>query len=416
MKNGVRVVTEAMEHVRSVSVGIWVNTGSVRETGKELGAAHFIEHMVFKGTERRTAEQIAIEMDAVGGMLNAFTSKECTCFYAKVLDEHLPLAMDMLSDIALHSKFETAPLRKEKSVVVEEILMMEDSPEDMAAEVANMLFFGDDPLSRPILGTEKSVRAFTRELLLAYKEKHYCAKNIVIACAGHFEPKALIELVEKEFGELHEGEAAPELEQSFPGVSRVECIKKDIEQVHITLMLPGFARDTMEQFSLSVLNNALGGSMSSRLFQAIREKRGLAYSVYSYPVFYTKTGSFALYAGTGEKQAVRVLKLMLAELKRLKKHGLTEEEFTRCKEQLKGSYLLSMESPGAVMNAIGKVALLQNREYIEAETINRITCVTMEDINAAIKTVLDGTKLCAAFVGRTEPHADALTELVTKGF
>ena len=203
LANGVRIVSERMEHVRSVSLGVWVDNGSVRERGAEQGASHFIEHMVFKGTARRSAEQIAIEMDAIGGNLNAFTSKECTCFYAKVLDEHLPVACDVLSDIVLHSSFDKAELAKEKGVIVEEILMTEDSPEDLVAETVNALFFDGEPLGTPILGTQQTVHAFTRESLLAYKDKHYLPRNIVVACAGNFEEEALYRLVEQYFGLSH---------------------------------------------------------------------------------------------------------------------------------------------------------------------------------------------------------------------
>lgn len=412
MQNGVRVAMQPMAHVRSVSMGVWVNTGSVRESAEESGASHFIEHMVFKGTARRTAEEIAAEMDAVGGSLNAFTSKECTCFYAKVLDEQLELAADILSDIVFHSTFPEEELEKEKGVVVEEILMTEDTPEDLSAETANMVFFGDEPLASPILGTEETVRAFTRSSLKTYQKRHYVAKNIVIACAGHFEPEAFFALCEKYFDLPAAGEAAGPLTQAYPGGNRISCIQKDIEQAHITLMLPGAARDDEDQFPLAVLSNVIGGSMSSRLFQKIREQRGLAYSVYSYPSAYTATGTFSLYAGTGDKQAVEVTQLMLKELADIHKKGITDEEFKRCKAQLKGSCLLGMESSGSIMNAIGKVALLQNREYSEEETIDRIECVTMEDIQKTISRMIDKKNLCACFVGRINAAEKELRSLI----
>ena len=408
LKNGVRVVMERMEHVRSVSVGIWVNTGSVREAEDEGGASHFIEHMAFKGTARRTAEQIAAEMDAVGGSLNAFTSKECTCFYAKVLDENLPVAIDVLSDITFHSTFPEDELEREKHVILEEILMTEDSPEDLTAERANALFFQNEPLARPILGTRESVLAFDRDRLLAYRKEHYTPRNVVVACAGHFDEEALMRLVEEKLDLEASDRCASPLVQRYPGGARAECVQKDIEQVHLTLMLPGFARDVADQYPLAVLSNIIGGSMSSRLFQRIREERGLAYSVYSYPLFYAKTGAFALYAGTGEEQAAEVVRLMRQELADIRENGVTEAEFLRCREQLKGSYILGMESSSAHMNTLGKVALLQNREYDEAETLRRIECVTMEDIRRIVPVVLDETNLCAALVGRVEGQQAAL--------
>jgi len=410
LPNGIRVAMEKMEHVRSVSIGIWVNTGSVREGDDEGGASHFIEHMAFKGTKKRTAEQIAAEMDAIGGSLNAFTSKECTCFYAKVLDEHLPVAVDVLSDLTFRSDFPEEELEREKHVILEEILMTEDSPEDLTAERASALFFENEPLAKPILGTKESVEAFDRSRLLAYRDKHYVPKNVVVACAGNFDEAELMALLERELTLPASAFCAPPLVQSYPGGARSECIEKDIEQAHITLALPGFARDCTEQYPLAILSNVIGGSMSSRLFQSIRERRGLAYSIYSYPLFYADTGMFAIYAGTGEKQAAEVVKLMRRELRSIREKGITKEEFTRCKAQLKGSYLLGLEGSGARMNAIGKVALLQNREYRQEDTIRNIECVTMEDIERIIPKVLNESNLCASFVGRVEHQRGKLLQ------
>lgn len=408
MGNGIRVMMEQMQGVRSVALGVWVNAGSVRESKAEAGASHFIEHMVFKGTERRSAADIAAEMDNVGGTLNAFTSKECTCFYAKVLDEHLSIAADVLADLVFHSTFDAEELEKERRVVLEEILMTEDSPEDVSAETAGALFFQGDPLALPILGTKESIGAMSRETLLSYKQAHYVPKNIVIACAGSFSPDKLMELLERHFSIPESPLSAGPFVQGYPGGRRVQFVKKDIEQIHLTLALPGFARDSEGQYPLAVLSNIIGGSMSSRLFQRIREERGLAYTVYSYPLFYANTGAFALYAGTGEQQAAEVVRLMRKELAEIRENGVTEEEFLRCREQLKGSYLLSMESSNAHMSALGKVALLQNREYNEAETIRRIECVTMEDIQRILPTVLDESNLSAAFVGRVERQRTAI--------
>lgn len=412
LPNGVRLIYEKMEHVRSVSMGVWVDTGSVRETGETAGASHLIEHMVFKGTERRNAEQIAIEMDAVGGNINAFTSKENTCFYAKVLDEHLDLVSDVLSDLTFHSVFDPEELKKEQGVVLEEILMNEDSPEDLSGEESNMLFFGDEALASPILGSKESVRAFTRESLLAYKNAFYVPNNIVVSCAGNFEEQALIDSVTKWFDAPASARATTPVLQRFPGGKREKLVEKDVEQVHICLTLPGFARDSEGQYPLAVLSNILGGSMSSRLFQSIREKLGLAYSVYSYPTSYTGTGTLTLYAGTGEKQAKEVLSRMVEEMERVRKEGVTKEELMRCRDQLKGSYLLGMESSGARMNALGKTLLLQKREYSEQETLRRIECVTMEDIERILPVCLDLTNASTALVGRVKKQKTALLEAI----
>ena len=412
LPNGIRLIYEKMEHVRSVSMGVWVDTGSVRETSETAGASHLIEHMVFKGTERRNAEQIAIEMDAVGGNINAFTSKENTCFYAKVLDEHLDLVSDVLSDLTFHSVFDPEELKKEQGVVLEEILMNEDSPEDLSGEESNMLFFGDEALASPILGSKESVRAFTRESLLAYKNEFYVPNNIVVSCAGNFEEQALIDSVTKWFDVPASARATTPVLQRFPGGKREKLVEKDVEQVHICLTLPGFARDSEGQYPLAVLSNILGGSMSSRLFQSIREKLGLAYSVYSYPTSYTGTGTLTLYAGTGEKQAKEVLSRMVEEMERVRKEGVTKEELMRCRDQLKGSYLLGMESSGARMNALGKTLLLQKREYSEQETLRRIECVTMEDIERILPVCLDLTNASTALVGRVKKQKTALLEAI----
>ena len=412
LPNGIRLIYEKMEHVRSVSMGVWVDTGSVRENSETAGASHLIEHMVFKGTERRNAEQIAIEMDAVGGNINAFTSKENTCFYAKVLDEHLDLVSDVLSDLTFHSVFDPEELKKEQGVVLEEILMNEDSPEDLSGEESNMLFFGDEALASPILGSKESVRAFTRESLLAYKNEFYVPNNIVVSCAGNFEEQALIDSVTKWFDVPASARATTPVLQRFPGGKREKLVEKDVEQVHICLTLPGFARDSEGQYPLAVLSNILGGSMSSRLFQSIREKLGLAYSVYSYPTSYTGTGTLTLYAGTGEKQAKEVLSRMVEEMERVRKEGVTKEELMRCRDQLKGSYLLGMESSGARMNALGKTLLLQKREYSEQETLRRIECVTMEDIERILPVCLDLTNASTALVGRVKKQKTALLEAI----
>jgi predicted Zn-dependent peptidase len=412
LPNGTRLIYEKMEHVRSVAMGVWVDTGSVRETAENAGASHLIEHMVFKGTERRDAEQIAIEMDAIGGNINAYTSKENTCFYAKVLDEHLDLVSDVLSDITFHSVFDPEELKKEQGVVLEEILMNEDSPEDLSGEESNMLFFGDEALASPILGSKESVRAFTCESLLAYKSEFYVPNNIVVSVAGNFEEQALIDSVTKWFDIPASPRATEPILQRYPGGKREKLVEKDVEQVHICMTLPGFARDSEGQYPLAVLSNIFGGSMSSRLFQSIREKLGLAYSVYSYPTSYTGTGTLTLYAGTGEKQAKEVLNRMMDEMERIRKEGITKEEFNRSRDQLKGSYLLGMESSSARMNALGKTLLLQKREYSEQETLRRIECVTMDDIERILPVCFDRDNASIALVGRVKKQEATLLKAI----
>lgn len=410
--NGIRVIGEVLPQYRSVSVGVWVNTGSVREAAAESGASHFIEHMLFKGTNTRSASQIAGLMDGVGATLNAFTSKECTCFYVKVLDEHLEIGVELLADILMNSVFDPKEIKKEQGVVVEEILMMQDSPEDLAHETLAQIYFQDDPLSQPILGTRESVTAFTRKSLLDYMHRHYGADSIVIACAGNVEEDRLMGLVEQHFGGHSRGTPPAPVENRVLGGQRFAAVEKEAEQVHICIGLPGYAVDTPGQYPLFVLNNALGSGMSSRLFQKIREDRGLAYSVYSYPVSYTNAGCFGLYAGTGEKQAHTVCGLMLDEMEQILKDGLTQEEFERSKRQLKGNYLLGQESTSGRMNALGKSLLLLGRIYSEQERLEQIAAITMDDVAGILPVVFARENTCISIVGKVEKQKAKIQKLL----
>lgn len=412
LENGIRVIGEQMPSFRSVSMGVWVDAGSIHEGEMEAGASHFIEHMLFKGTKTRSAAQIAAEMDSIGGNLNAFTAKECTCYYAKVLGEHLPRAADMLSDIVLASRFDEADIEREKGVVVEEILMTDDSPEDVVHEELCSMLYEASPLAAPILGTETSVRAFTRETLKGYIAKRYSPGNIVVSCAGNFEEAELMNLLNEKFTGGSIDEKTPRTASRIMGGRKFKAVEKDIEQVHICLGFPGYAIDEVGQFELLVLNNALGGSMSSRLFQSIREERGLAYSIYSYPSSYTDTGYFALYAGTGEKQAQEVTGLMLQELESIRSGGITMEEFTRSKEQLKGSYMLGQESTSARGNAIGKSELLRGKVYTEEEILARIERITLNDVQDVIARATDFSAMSAAFAGRVGTQEKALQSII----
>ena len=400
LENGIKIIAAQMPSFRSVSMGVWIGAGSSYEGENEAGISHFIEHMLFKGTTKRTASQIAAEMDGIGGTLNAFTAKECTCLYAKVLDEHMEIAADVLSDLLRNSKFEPTDIEKEKGVVCEEILMVEDTPEDLVHEALSSIIHGNTPYAKPILGTEESVRSFTREKIRDYMDRHYLPDNIVVSCAGNFSREKLLDTVRANFG----GDAAP-FQKAVPMCEitkkrAFKALQKDVEQVHICLGFPGYSIDDDRQYALFVLNNALGGSMSSRLFQNIREERGLAYSIYSYPSAYTDSGYFALYAGTGEKQAEEVVKLMLLELDEILKNGITSEEFKRSKEQLKGSYMLGQESTSARSNAIGKAELLHGKIHTEQEIMERIERVSMDDVRAILPYVFDRNRICGAFVGR----------------
>lgn len=401
LPSGLRIVGQKLPHFRSVSLGCWIGTGSVKEQDNESGISHFIEHMLFKGTKSRSAQEIAVEMDAIGAQLNAFTSKECTCFYAKFMDEHIEKAADVLSDMVKNSAFDPAEIEKEKGVVIEEINMVEDMPEDVVMEMLSSTFFGDDPYGKPILGTRESVRSFTDTGIRDYMKRHYDSKNTIVAVAGNFDEQELSELVEQYF----DAEPTTESAAAYPvakvptGV-RAAVRDMDIEQCHLALALPSVSPLDELYYPQMVLNNALGGSMSSRLFQKIREDRGLAYSVYSFNSAYKDMGTFGVYAGTGGNQGEEVLKLILDELDDVRAHSISQEEFVRSKEQLKGSYILANESVGARMNSIGKNLLLHDRLRTEEEVVQSIESVTYEQVSRFAAEYLVNDNLAGAFVGR----------------
>ncbi len=408
LNNGIRVMLEHMDSVRSVALGVWVNAGSVFETESDAGVSHFIEHMLFKGTEKRSASDIAAETDAIGANLNAFTAKECTCFHIKALDEDLALAVEMLSDILLHSTLEPEQMDRERGVVLEEIAMTEDSPEDIVFDRASEQLFLGTPIESEILGTQKTVGAMRREDLVRYMQRHYTAENIVIAVAGSFERETLLSLLERYFADVPHGERHPAPDVSIRPGLRTALVKKDVEQINLCLALPGAALGTEAYYAQAVLSNALGGSMSSRLFQHIREERGLAYSVYSYPMAYRGAGSLCFYAGCTEGQAKEVLSLMLKELDDVKRDGISEDEFVRARQQLKGSYLLGMESTMAHMSALGKTALLLEKEYDLSATLNRIECVTMEAVREAAEALFTPEAAAFCAVGRLKGIGETL--------
>ncbi|WP_334072940.1 MULTISPECIES: pitrilysin family protein [Paenibacillus] len=385
LKNGLRVVMEKIPTCRSVSFGIWVKTGSRNETSEMGGISHFIEHMLFKGTERYSAKDIAEQFDAIGGNVNAFTSKEYTCYYAKVLDEHLPIAVDVLADMFFRSLFDEEELRKEKNVIVEEISMYEDTPDDMVHDLLAEAAYGSHPLALPILGTEEKLRRMGPDHLRAYMKEKYTIENTVIAVAGNIDD-SIIDLLERYFGDFDNRGQNDELgKPEFLG--ELKFHRKKTEQNHICLSFPGLPIGDRNQYAMVLLNNALGGGMSSRLFQEIREKRGLAYSVYSYHSSHADSGLFTVYAGTAPKQTKEVLDLTKEILHDVATRGLIDSELRKGKEQLKGSLILSLESTGSRMNRLGKNELMLGRHYTLDEMIARIEAVTMDHVNEVIKTM-----------------------------
>ncbi len=380
LPNGLVVITEPMQHVRSVSVGIWLRAGSRREPAELNGISHFIEHMVFKGTERRTAEEIARSMDSVGGMLDAFTAKEMICFNAKVLDEHLPIAFDVLADLVLRPRFAEEDIGKEKQVVQEEIKMDQDNPDYLVHEIFTQNFWRDHPLGRPILGTRETVKRFTRDSLFACFHPWYAPNNIVITAAGNLEHQRLMDLVAREFADLKRAASAPADTAPRAHARITTRTKRELEQVHICVGVPSYPMTHQRRFAAAVLNNILGGGMSSRLFQNIREKQGLAYAVFSELSPYRDTGVLTIYAGTALDTAERVVHSVVEEFRNLKEHPVTEEELRRAKDHLKGSLMLSLESTSARMTNLARQEIYFGRFFSLDEILASIEKVTREEV------------------------------------
>ncbi|WP_195573259.1 M16 family metallopeptidase [Paenibacillus sp. 1001270B_150601_E10] len=396
LRNGLRVVLEKIPTCRSVSFGIWVKTGSRFENETSNGVSHFIEHMLFKGTDRYDAKAIAEAFDAIGGNVNAFTSKEYTCYYAKVLDEHLPIAVDVLSDMFFHSKLDDTELAKEKNVILEEISMYEDTPDDTVHDLVTKAAYGGHPLAYPILGTEETLHPMNTSDLRRYMKEHYTISNTVVAVAGNFDD-SIVELLEKHFGHFQNDHEEHQAE--VPAFhSQVLFQEKQTEQNHICLSLPGCSMSDPKLYAMVILNNVIGGGMSSRLFQEIREKRGLAYSVYSYHSSAADSGLFTVYIGTAPKQTQEVLDLTMEVLLDITRNGITEDELSKGKEQLKGSLILSLESTSSRMTRLGKNELMLGRHYTLDEMIARIEAVTMADVQDMIQKMVS-EPLAVAMVG-----------------
>ena len=407
LPSGLRVVGERLSHVRSCTVGIWIKVGSMNETPAENGLSHFIEHMVFKGTEKRTARQIAEEMDAVGGQLNAFTSKDCTCYYVKVIDDDLPLAVDIISDLALHPTFDDDELQKERGVVLEEIAMVEDTPEDVAQELL-CLAQHTGSLKDPILGTADRIRQYSRADVLHYWQRHYVPESMVLAIAGNYDWDAFLALVDTFFSVFPNTKKCelPHMPQQI--ISDRLARTKNTEQLHLCMGYPGLPLGNDDLYPLSVFNNALGGSMSSRLFQRIREELGMAYSIYTYPASYPGCGIFHLYVGTAPENAETVLFEIQNQIDILLKDGMTEKEFVSAKAQLRSGFVLGLESSSGRMQSIGRSMLHMNRLKYPEEQLQKIDAVTMEDALRIGKMLLS-QKPSAAVVGK---NADRFLNLI----
>ena len=399
LPNGLVVLTETMSHVRSVSVGVWIRNGSRREVQEENGLAHFMEHMVFKGTERRSAEAIAREMDSVGGMLDAFTSKEQICFNAKVLDEHMPIAFDVIADLVLRPKFDSEDVKKERQVVLEEIKMDLDNPEYLLHEIFTRGFWPEHPLGRPILGTPETVKKFNRDALRQRFQHWFAPDRLVLSAAGNVKHEQVLELVEREFGSLQPS-SEPEAHDapSTHAPIHIES-KRDLEQVHVCIGVPSVPLADERRFAVAVMNNLLGGGMSSRLFQNIREKQGLAYAVFSELTPYSDAGMMTVYAGTAKETVGQVIDLVVKEFRELKQSLVTEEELLRAKNHLKGSLMLSLESTSARMSNLARQELYFRRFYSLDEILAGIEAVTREEIQAVAREFFRSEQIAVTALG-----------------
>jgi predicted Zn-dependent peptidase len=392
LPGGLRVVTETMPTVRSAAVGIWVGVGSRDEDLIDAGASHYLEHLLFKGTQRRSALEISAAVDAVGGDLNAFTAKEYTCYYARVLDSDLPLAVDVVSDMVTGSLIQEEDVEAERGVILEEIAMRDDEPSDLVHDEFSTALYGDAPLGRPILGTVDSINSLTADGIGRYYRERYLPANLVVAVAGNLDHDEVLRHVDKAFeGVLgQEGLPSPpriggEGAEPNPGV---RLIPRQTEQANLILGTIGVSRTDDRRFTLGVLNSALGGGMSSRLFQEVREKRGLAYSVYSYTSQYADTGTFGVYAGCQPGKIDEVLTICRDEVGKIAEHGLTDEELSRGKGQLRGSMVLGLEDTGSRMSRIGKSELVYEELLSVDEVLARIDAVTLDDIRSVAADVL----------------------------
>ena len=381
LPNGLTVITEQMQHIRSASIGIWLQTGSRDEVPESNGISHFIEHMVFKGTKHRTAEEIARQVDSIGGNMDAFTAKECICFNVKVLDEHVPTALDILCDLVLNPVFDTADIARERGVIMEEIKMDEDNPDYLVHEIFTQNFFKDHPLGKPILGTKETVKSFERPSVVEGYAHRFAPGNIIVSAAGNLNHDRFVELVTNAFEHMKPMKngfhsTAPKI------VSRIILRnKKALEQVQLCLGVPAHPIAHEKRHAGYILNTLLGGGMSSRLFQNIRERQGLAYSIYSDLNPYRDTGCLAVYAGTSLASASKVVQSVVSEFRKLKTEPVPEEELKRSKAQLKGSLMLSLESSTARMSNLARQEMYFDRFYDLDELIEKIEAVTAEDLS-----------------------------------
>ncbi|MFE0338339.1 M16 family metallopeptidase [Streptomyces sp. NPDC058955] len=420
LPGGLRIVTETLPSVRSATFGIWAHVGSRDETPALNGATHYLEHLLFKGTATRSALDISSAIDAVGGEMNAFTAKEYTCYYARVLDTDLPLAIDVVCDMLTGSLILDSDVDAERGVILEEIAMTEDDPGDVVHDLFAQTMFGDTPLGRPVLGTVDTINALSRGQIARFYKKHYDPTHLVVAAAGNVDHATVVRQVRRAFeraGALTRTDAAPiaprDGRKAIRTAGRVELLGRKTEQAHVVLGMPGLARTDERRWALGVLNTALGGGMSSRLFQEVREKRGLAYSVYSYTSGFADCGLFGVYAGCRPSQIHDVLRICRDELDKVASDGLTDEEIARAVGQLSGSTVLGLEDTGAIMNRIGKSELCWGTQMSVDDMLGRIAAVTPDEVREVARDVLTRRPSLSVIGPLKDKQADRLHQAVS---
>lgn len=398
LPNGVVVLSEQMPAVKSATIGVWVRVGSRDEAGEVAGISHFIEHMLFKGTQRRSAQEIARTIDAVGGTLDAFTSRETTCFYAKVLGEHLPLAVDILADTFLHSNLDTKDIEREQEVVLQEIKMVEDTPDDLVHDLFAEAIWSDHPVARPILGRKETVRAFTQDDVRCHMDRFYRPDRTVVAAAGDLEHGRLVDLVTQAFNGFEGRSVRTDvLPPSCTAAVRVE--ERDTAQLHLCLGMDGLPHAHKDRYALYLLNAMLGGSMSSRLFQEIREKRGLVYSIYSYQASYRDCGLLVIYAGTNPESSGQVVELIRAECASLRNQPVDPGDLQRAKDQLKGNLLLGLEGTSSRMTRMAKTEIYFEGTYGLDEIIAGIDSVSVDQFESLARRILRDETFAITTIG-----------------
>lgn len=400
LKNGLTIIGEEIPYLKSISLGVWVKAGSIMETKENSGVSHFIEHMLFKGTTNRTSKELAREIDNLGGVINAFTSKECTCFYVKLLDEHINIGIDVLSDMILNSRFDELDIKKEKSVILEELKMYEDSPDDLVYDLLLENIYKDHSLGMNILGDRQSLKNLKRESILDYYNEYYVPNNSIISICGNFKFEEIVKQIEEKFKTWQP--KSVDTTTTKPNFN--PCIvkkNKDIEQVNLAINLDAIPMtNNREVYALSVVNNVFGGSISSRLFQKIREEKGLAYSIYSSQTLYEDCGELGIFASTSTENIQEVYKYILEEIELIRNEYISPQEIHESKEQLKGSYMLDLESTSSRMMSNGKNLLMRNKVDDEQDIIDYINAVEYDDVVKIIKKVFNTENMGVCIVGK----------------